>query len=135
MQKFRLEEMEIEEVGSSVYLGSVVSESGGREEDVASRIKKANGVFVQLNPVWRNLNISKEVKIRIFSTYVKSVLLYTCETWQTTNQITRRLQIFVNKCLRQRMNIKWTETIMNEELWRITHQKSIENQIKRRKWN
>jgi len=28
MQKFRLEEMEIEEVGSFVYLGSVVSESG-----------------------------------------------------------------------------------------------------------
>jgi len=24
---------------------------------------------------------------------------------------------------------------MNEELWRITHQKSRENQIKRRKWN
>jgi hypothetical protein len=63
MQKFRLEETEIEEVGSFVYLGSVVSESGGTEEDVASRIKKANGVFVQLDPVWRNLNISKEVKI------------------------------------------------------------------------
>jgi len=29
------------------------------EEDVASRIKKANGVFVQLYPVWRNHNISK----------------------------------------------------------------------------
>jgi len=33
------------------------------------------------------------------------------------------------------MNIKWTDKITNEELWRITHQKSIENQIKRRKWN
>jgi len=33
------------------------------------------------------------------------------------------------------MNIKWTNKITNEELWRITHQKSIENQIKRRKWN
>ena len=32
------------------------------------------------------------------------------------------------------MNIKWTNKIMNEELCRITHQKSIENQI-RRKWN
>ena len=31
MQKFRLEEMEIEEVGSFVYLGSVVSESRGTE--------------------------------------------------------------------------------------------------------
>jgi len=32
------------------------------------------------------------------------------------------------------MNIKWTEKITNEELWRITHRNSIENQIKRRKW-
>jgi len=58
MQKFRLEKTEIEEVGSFVYLGSVASESAGTEEDVASRIKKANGVFVQLYSVWRNLNIS-----------------------------------------------------------------------------
>jgi len=64
MQKFRLEEMEIEEDGSFVYLGSVVSESGGTEEDVANRVKKANGVFVQPYPVWRNLNISKDVKIQ-----------------------------------------------------------------------
>ena len=63
MQKFRFEETEIEKVGSFVYLGSVVSESGRTEEDVVSRINKANGVFVQLYPVWRNLNISKEVKI------------------------------------------------------------------------
>jgi hypothetical protein len=80
MQKFRSEETEIEEVGSFVYLGSVVSVSRGTKEDVASRIKKANGVFVQLYPVWRNLNISKGVKIRIFNINVKSVLLYACET-------------------------------------------------------
>ena len=135
MKRFRLEETEIEEVGSFVYLGSVVSVSGGTEEDVASRIKKANGVFVQLYPVWRNLNISKEVKIRKFNTNVKLVFLYICETWKTTNQITRRLQIFVNNCLRRIMNINWTYKIMNEDLWRITHQKSVENQIKRRKWN
>jgi hypothetical protein len=132
---FRLENTEIEEVRSFVYLGSVVSENGGTEEDVGSRIKKANGVFVQLYPVWRNHNISKGVKIRIFNTSVKSVSLYTCETWKTANQITRRLQIFVNKCLRRIMNIKWTDNITNEELRRITQQKTIENRIKIRKWN
>jgi len=99
-QKFKLENTEIEEVGSFVHLGSVVSENGETQEDVASRIKKANGVFVQLYPVWRNHNISKRVKIRIFNTNVKPILLYACETRKTTNQITRRLQIFVNKCLR-----------------------------------
>jgi hypothetical protein len=76
-----------------------VSKTGGTEEDVSSRDKKANGVFVQLYPVWRNHNISKRVKIRIFNRNVNSVLLYACETWKTTNQITRRLQTFVNKCL------------------------------------
>ena len=88
-----------------------MSEEGGTEEDVASRIKKANGVFVQLYPVWRNHKISKGVKIRIFNTDVKSVLLYACETWKTTNQIIRKLQIFVNKCLRRIMKIKWTDKI------------------------
>ena len=28
------------------------------------------------------------------------------------------------------MNIKWTDKITNEELWRITQQMPIENQIK-----
>ena len=100
IQKFRLENTEIEEIESFVYLGSVVSKNGGTEEDVTSRIKKATGVFVQLNPVWRNHNTSKSVKIRLFNANGKSVLLYACETWKTTNQITRRLQIFANKCLR-----------------------------------
>jgi len=43
-QKFRLENIEIEVVGSFLYLGSVVTKNGGTEEDVARRIKKANGV-------------------------------------------------------------------------------------------
>ena len=33
------------------------------------------------------------------------------------------------------MNIKWTDKITNEELWSIIHEKSIDNQIKRSKWN
>jgi hypothetical protein len=33
------------------------------------------------------------------------------------------------------MNIKWTNKITNEELWRITKQKPIENKRKRRKRN
>jgi hypothetical protein len=57
-----------------------MSEKGGTEEDVTSRIKKANGVFVQLYPVWRNLNISKGVKIRKSNINVISVLSYACET-------------------------------------------------------
>jgi hypothetical protein len=48
---------------------------------------------------------------------------------------TRRLQKFINKCLRRIMNIKWTNKITYEELRRINKQKPTEIQIKRRKWN
>jgi hypothetical protein len=48
---------------------------------------------------------------------------------------TRRLQTFLNKCLRRIMNIKWSDRITNEDLWSITQQEAIENQIKIRKWN
>jgi hypothetical protein len=57
IQKFRVDETEIEEVKFFVYLGKFVSVNGGTEEDVASRINKANGVFVQLYRVWRNHDI------------------------------------------------------------------------------
>jgi hypothetical protein len=33
------------------------------------------------------------------------------------------------------MNIKWFDRITNEDLWSIIQQETIENQIKRRKWN
>ena len=49
--------------------------------------------------------------------------------FQTTNQVTKGLQIFINKCLRGIMNIKWIDKITNEELWRITKEKPIEIQI------
>jgi len=49
--------------------------------------------------------------------------------------VTRRSHTFINKGLRGIINIKWTDKISNEELWRITKQKPIEIQIKRRKWN
>jgi hypothetical protein len=45
------------------------------------------------------------------------------------------LQKFINKCLRLIINIKCTDKITDEELWRITTQKPIEIQIKRRKWS
>jgi hypothetical protein len=129
-RKYNLKKLDPLYTEHSVKCG--VSECRNKE-DVASRIKKGNGAFVQLYPVWRIHNISKGVKIRIFSTNVKSLLLYACETWKTTNQITRRLQTFINKCLRQVMSIKWTNKITNKELWRITKQKPIEIQVKRRK--
>ena len=44
--------------------------------------------------------------MRIFNSNVKSVLLYGSETWRETKSLSKKLQTFVNKCLRQILLIK-----------------------------
>jgi hypothetical protein len=72
----------IEDVDCFTYQGSVVAEDGGAARDVSQRIRKANGAFVQLYPVWKNSRISAKTKLHIFCSNVKSVLLYGSETWK-----------------------------------------------------
>ena len=101
-----LRDESIEDVESFVYLGSKVTKDGGTTQDVAQRIQKANGAFVQLYPVWRNNNISITTKLRIFHSNVKSVLLYGSETWKVAKTTASKLQVFVNRCLQRILNIQ-----------------------------
>jgi hypothetical protein len=84
-------------------------------EDVRNKIAKANGAFNQLQKVWQPGGISLR-KIRIFNTNVKSLLLYGCETWRVTQEICKKLQSFVNRCLHRMVKVRWPLTITNEEL-------------------
>lgn len=124
----------IKEVESFVYLGSIIDGQGGSDRDVKARIGKARGAFVMLKKIWSSKEISQRTKLRIFNSNVKSVLLYGCETWRTTETMLGKIQIFVNTCLRRILNIRWTDRIRNEDLWQRADQKPAAQQILRRKW-
>ena len=124
----------VERVSEFTYLGSVISETGGTDEDIAARIRKAQSTFSMLMPVWKEKSIRLRTKLRIFNTNVKTALLYGSETWRSTKQLTKKLQTFINKCLRKILNIRWPEVISNEDLWERTEQSRIEESIKRKKW-
>ena len=107
----------IREVESFVYLGSVVDHQGGTDRDVTARISKARTAFVVLKNIWASGGISMRTKLRIFNSNVKSVLLYGCETWRTTQTMQRKIKTFFNTCLRRIYKIQWQEKIRNEDLW------------------
>ena len=124
----------LEEVDSFQYLGSIISKTGGTDEDIIARISKARQVFVMLKPVWRSSSLSLKSTLRIFTSNVKSVLLYGADTWRTTKYLVNKLQVFVNKSLRSILGIRWPEKIRNEDLWQRTGQKPLEFELKRRAW-
>ena len=84
--------------------------------------------------MWRNKNISVSTKLRIFETNVKAVLLYGAETRKHTKVTTSKLQVFINKCLRSILRIRWPDQITNKELWARCRQRPIEEELKDRKW-
>ena len=130
----QLDGEEIIDTDKFVYLGSVVNRDGGTEEDIKSRINKARLAFNTLRPMWNSRALSLKSKVRIFNTNVKAVLLYGSETWRITKANTNRIQIFVNRCLRRLLKIKWPETLSCANLWEKTGQKPILGSIKGRKW-
>jgi hypothetical protein len=71
--------------------------------------------------------------IRIFNACVKSVLLYGCETWIVTSEIGRKIQTFVNRCLRYILRIWWPNIISNKDLRKTTGQEDINLEIRKRK--
>ncbi|VDP54726.1 unnamed protein product [Schistosoma margrebowiei] len=84
----------MENVESFTYLGSIIDVQGGSDADV----KATN------------------IKVRIFNTNVKAVLLYGAETWRTTTTTIKKVQVFINSCLRKILNIHWPDTISNSLL-------------------
>ena len=129
-----IEEKALEEVGSFTYLGSIVDTQGGTDADVKTRINKARTAFLQLKNIWASRNLSVHTKIRLFNTNVKAVLLYGAETWRTTVTTMKKIQIFINNCLRRIIRLRWPDTISNEDLWQQTRQQPIEADIQRRRW-
>lgn len=130
----RLNGEEIKEVEKFTYLGSIVSKDGGADEDIKSRISKARHASRTLKNIWQSSNLSSKNKIRIFNTNVKSVLLYGSETWRTTKTNRKKIQTFINKCLRYILGIRWPEKISNRDLWARTGQNPVHIEILKRKW-
>ena len=71
--------------------------------------------------------------MRIFNSNVKSVLLYGSETWRKTKMTQRKIQTFINNCLRRLFNIRWPVKVSSEDLWKRAGQEPVAKQILRRK--
>ena len=124
----------IEEVDEFTYLGSIVSKKGGTDEDIQARIGKARQAFGMLRPIWRSTGLTTKTTLRVFGSNVKVVLLYGSETWRLTKGLEQKLQVFINKSLRNILRIWWPRKISNKELWRQSGKRPIEQEIRQRAW-
>jgi hypothetical protein len=132
--KLTIRDTEVENIEQFTYLGSIISTTGGTDEDIKARKRKAQQAFAMLKTVWRSTTLRTSTKLRLFNSNVKYILLYGSETWRETASSIKSLQVFLNRYLRIMLGVRWPDTINNKELWRKTKQQPINLTIRTRRW-
>ena len=100
-----------------------------------SRINKSRAACASLKPVWRSTVISLKTKIRLFNSNVKTILLYGSECWKISKEITHKLRVFVHKCLRIILRIRWPMKISNKSVRKKCKQEDIMVELANRRWS
>ena len=106
----------------------IIYKSKARQEQLLSSSKTSGGISE------RTSSMRLRTTLHIFNSNVKSILLYGCETWRTTQMMQQKIQISFNTCLRRIYKLKWQEKIQNEDLWERAGQEPVAIQILQRKW-
>ena len=91
----------LEEVDSFRYLGSIVNTNNTMEEEVMTRIGAASKCSWSVNSILRSKDVSRTTKLRLYTSVIRPVAVYACETWALTKELERRLFVFENGILRR----------------------------------
>ena len=103
--------------------GFTISNTGDLRPEINRRRALAASALKALDrPLWRQRNVSRRTKLRVYNTTVLPILLYGSETWAITAASTKRINGFDSRALRRIEGIRWPEVISNEELRARTQQ-------------
>ena len=88
-------------VGEFKYLGTMVTNRGGVAKEVTRRMLLSSSVMASLGKIWTSKVLSLQLKLRLFSAIITSVLLYNSECWSITASDLRLMEGFYFRCLRR----------------------------------
>lgn len=106
-------------VQSFVYLGSLIENSGGCENEIRRRIQQARAAMTKLTKIWRDNNITRSTKMSLVQTLVFSIFLYASETWTIKKVDRAHIDAFEMWAWRRMLRIPYTAhrtnvSILNE---------------------
>ena len=94
-----MEEEQIDNVHSFVYLGSKTQCDGDSRADMKHRMDIAQVAFSSLFNLWRDHRIPLSMKIRLYRAAVCSTFTHACEAWDLTEEIHKSVNGFNSRCL------------------------------------
>ncbi|KAK6726307.1 hypothetical protein RB195_004553 [Necator americanus] len=87
----RVDGQPIELVDEFCYLGCTLKNNGSYERDVQQRCAKATSAFNSLTKCLCSTPITNEVKLRVYLSAIRPIMMYGSETWAAPSTVMERL--------------------------------------------
>lgn len=98
------------------YLGSIITNNGGCEEEIRRRLMMARSATAKLTKIWKDTDITKATKLRLASTLIFPIATYASETWTIKKADANRINAFEMWVYRRILRIPWTAHRTNESV-------------------
>jgi hypothetical protein len=115
----RVEGMVFEEAITFKYLGSLIIKKNEIGEEIKMRIAAGNRCYYGLQ-LFRSRTVSRIVKIKIYKTILKPVVVFGCEAWSMTEKDKTRLNMWERKILRRVYG-----PVTEQGVWRIRRNEEL----------
>ena len=86
-------------------------QEGDREKNWNSK-----NCIQEMTRIVTNRHLCIATRVRVIKTYIRSTLLYGCESWTLTQKTRKRLETMEMWCWRRMLKISWTERKTNESI-------------------
>ncbi|XP_016110934.1 small G protein signaling modulator 1-like [Sinocyclocheilus grahami] len=107
---FTVRDEHLSVVPSFKYLGSILAEDCGIDNEIQNRIKQASVAFGRLQRrVFHNKNLHPSTKLAVYQAVCVTTLLYSCEAWVTYSRHIRSLEHFHISCLQRILGVTWRD--------------------------
>ena len=74
-------------------------------------------------------SISVKIKLQLYNTIVLPTALYASETWKAAAAISKKLDIFHQRCLRKILKISYLNHITNDEVIRTAQSRRLQDNV------
>ena len=128
LDKLTTGNIEIDQVKTFRYLGTIVNGNNTLEEEIRGRIVEGNKTFYANRNLFKSNLVSRKSKLKLYWSIITPTVIYGCEAWVLKESIIRGLLVFERKILRKIFG----PTEENNGNWRIKTNKELDELIKYR---
>jgi hypothetical protein len=124
-QNWKVGDKVFERVSSFKYLGNIINKEGRISECIKDRIQAGNRAYAANHHMLKSKIIRRAVKMQIYKTLIRPVVVYGSENWTLTKSDENLLRIFERKILRKIYGL-----IQEGDTWRIRNNEELNRVIK-----